>query len=513
MDGDGNLDDPTAGAGGDILVSVQNLRVLDGATISSSTGFADSLAAAGGTVTVQGLEGLGSKAGSVLLSGQSTGIVSVSESGAPGDLTVNARTLTITNGAEISAGNGLSGPAGKVTVEADSIVISAEGRISSQSFSQDAGQVAITANKFTLDSGSIVTSTSSENQGRGGAVVVNSGILSLTNGASINSQSEIFSNGRAGDISITGGSLTLANHAEITSSSTGIGDSAGDAGNVAITASGAFTSNASTIATSAEKARGGNILMDAQNVQLSNGTLISASSNAPFSEDGAGNAGNITITSASNITMQNSLVTTDARHASGGDVEINASNAGMVHLVNSNIITSVHGPKGTSGGNISIDPQFVILQNSQILAQAFAGNGGNINIISRVFLADPNSLVDATSERGISGTVDVRAPVQNVSGELVVLSQDFSSAAALLGQQCAARVADGKFSTFVVAVREGLPVEPGGFLPSPSSLSELGGPVLSGQPRLAPHSIGQSLLPEYDAKPLQLAQFGSACHW
>ena len=157
-------------------------------------------------------------------------------------------------------------------------------------------------------------------------------------------------------------------------------------------------------------------------------------------------------------------------------------------------------------------PQFVILQNSQIVAQAFAGTGGNITIISNVFLADPNSLVDASSQLGISGTVDIRAPVQNVSGDLVVLSQDFSSAAALLAQQCAARVADGKFSTFVVAAREGLPVEPGGFLASPSFLTELGGSAVSRQTPQAPHLTAEGLFPQYDARPLQLAKLGSACH-
>ena len=140
----------------------------------------------------------------------------------------------------------------------------------------------------------------------------------------------------------------------------------------------------------------------------------------------------------------------------------------------------------TAGGNITIDPQFVVLQNSQIIAQAFAGSGGAINIIATsAFIADPTSIVDASSTLGISGTINIQSPVQNIGGELTALSQEFSSAAALLAQQCAARAADGKFSTFVVAAREGLPVEPGGFLASPSLTAELLGSSLSGRD---PHS-------------------------
>ena len=241
LDSDGIVD--VTGRGGDILVAVQRLSVLGGASITSSAGSSNEGAADGGTMTVQGLGGLGSKASSVLLSGQSTGIVSDSAfSGLPGDLTVNAGTLTITNGAVIAAGSSQSiGPAGDVTVKADSVVISADGQIFSRSFAQNSGQVTITANvELTLDNGSIDTSTSSETGGRGGNVVVQGGTVSLTNGASIKSQSGSeadngkFSTGRAGDIEITGESLTLANHAEISSSSKGTVADAGDAGNITI---------------------------------------------------------------------------------------------------------------------------------------------------------------------------------------------------------------------------------------------------------------------------------------
>jgi large exoprotein involved in heme utilization and adhesion len=311
--------------------------------------------------------------------------------------------------------------------------------------------VTITADELTLDKGSIVTSTFSEQEGRGGDVVLNGGTVSLTNGASINSQSEIFSNGRAGDITITGLSLTMANRSEITSSS--------------------------------------------------KGTVAGA----------AGDAGNIIIQSGSTVVLNNSSITTEARQASGGLIEINAPE--MVRLTNSRISTSVKGAAGDSdGGNITIDPQFVILQNSQIIAQANAGAGGAINVTAGVFLADPNSVVDASSILGPQGTVNIQSPVQNLGEELTPLSEQFSSAAAMLAQRCAARVADGKFSTFVVAGREGLPVEPGGFLASPSLTSELLGSNLSGRYPLTMIAAVTGSFPEYDARPIQLAKFGDACH-
>lgn len=406
-----------------------------------------------------------------------------------GDVTINAGTVTVQNGATLSATTRGSGQGGTVSVTATD-------------------QVALAGPGTGLF-------TNSEASGGSGDIKVEASRMTMNNGAKVSAAST--GSGNAGSITANVGTLTLTNDAEISSSSFSTGPGAGDAGNVRITASGAFMSNASTITTSAENAKGGDILLDAQNVLLSNGTLISASSNAPLLPDGAGNAGNIKITSASDVVMQNSKVTTEASAASGGSIEINASDAGMIQLVNSQVSTSVGGlagePGASDGGNINIDPQFVILQNSQILAQAFAGAGGAINIIATsAFIADPASIVSASSTLGISGTVNIQSPLQNIGGELAALSEEFSSGAALLAQQCAARAADGKFSTFVISAREGLPAEPGGFLASPSLTAELLGSRLSGRDAQTQLSAVTGLFPKYDAKPIQLAKLGSACH-
>ena len=117
------------------------------------------------------------------------------------------------------------------------------------------------------------------------------------------------------------------------------------------------------------------------------------------------------------------------------------------------------------GGNISIDPHFVVMKNSQIVANAYEGTGGNIKLVADTFLADPGSLVDASSALGIDGTVDVQAPISNVSGLLNPLNTDFVSAAALLRERCLARIRSGKYSSFLVGGRDGLPVGPGSLMP------------------------------------------------
>jgi large exoprotein involved in heme utilization and adhesion len=127
----------------------------------------------------------------------------------------------------------------------------------------------------------------------------------------------------------------------------------------------------------------------------------------------------------------------------------------------------VGGGADTTGGNIFIDPEYVILQRSRIIANAYEGKGGNITIISDCFMADPDSIVEASSALGIDGVVDIQAPINNVSGSITGLPKDFKSAVELLRQACAARAKGGSYSSFIMGGRGGLPIEPGGLIPSP----------------------------------------------
>jgi len=50
------------------------------------------------------------------------------------------------------------------------------------------------------------------------------------------------------------------------------------------------------------------------------------------------------------------------------------------------------------------------------------------------------------------------------------LPEKFTSTAVLLRESCIARMRGGAYSSFIVGGRDGLPLEPGGLLPSPLSL-------------------------------------------
>jgi large exoprotein involved in heme utilization and adhesion len=107
----------------------------------------------------------------------------------------------------------------------------------------------------------------------------------------------------------------------------------------------------------------------------------------------------------------------------------------------------------------------VVLNNSRIVANAYEGTGGNIRINAGTYIADLASVVDASSALGIDGVVEIKAAVNEVSGVLNPLPSNFVNATALLREPCMARIRGESYSSFTITGREGLPLEPGGYLP------------------------------------------------
>jgi large exoprotein involved in heme utilization and adhesion len=136
----------------------------------------------------------------------------------------------------------------------------------------------------------------------------------------------------------------------------------------------------------------------------------------------------------------------------------------FLYLVSSQITTSVKGETG-NGGNIAIDPQIAVLNHSSIIAQAIEGHGGNITINAGQFIPSADSIVSASSQLGISGTVMISGPRVDVNGALVVLSSELRSAAEVLRHSCASQATQPQ-SSLVEGGRGGLPQNPDATLPA-----------------------------------------------
>ena len=207
---------------------------------------------------------------------------------------------------------------------------------------------------------------------------------------------------------------------------------------------------------------GDDITIDANGFTLQNGGHLSSSSSGP------GNTGNIQINAGNQFAMANSTVTTEATQSGGGAIKITTAPSGPVELTNSTISASVLDGTG-GGGSVNIDPQFVILQNSQILANAIFGAGGNINITTNLLLPDSASVISASSQFGQQGTISIQSPISPASGKINPIGQRPLIPTSLVSQRCAA-LAGGNVSSFTVAGRDSSPSEPGDWLSSPLAL-------------------------------------------
>lgn len=281
--------------------------------------------------------------------------------------------------------------------------------------------------------------------------------------------------GSAGSINISGladgtsaKSIRILQGSKLTSEVPGA-NAFGTAGSIELDGQQVIFDGAQATASHAGSGRGGDITIHAAELILANNSRIGAVSTSTSA--GAANAGNINITSTDSTRIANSTVSTSAIQASGGNITLNASN--LIHLRNSKITTSVTGGTG-SGGNISIDPQFVVLEHSQILAQATAGKGGAISLVAETLLIDPASVINADSKnQTLNGTVNIQAPIQQLSGAIAPLPQAFAVATNLYGQRCATQKG-GQFSSFVEGARDGVPPQPGDLIPSPLLLESDG---------------------------------------
>jgi len=167
----------------------------------------------------------------------------------------------------------------------------------------------------------------------------------------------------------------------------------------------------------------------------------------------------------------NSQITAEAG-LEGGNISLAAPE--LTYLLNSTLTAQADTTDSGfgNGGNLTIDPSFLILNNGTLISKSSFGNGGNINIRSDFFFKSA-STIDASAPFGLPGTVSVSAPSVDLSGSLIGLPSNLLDAETQLRPDCGVRLM-GNISSFIVLGRGGLPIEPGGFVPS-------GAPPLDGE--------------------------------
>lgn len=240
---------------------------------------------------------------------------------------------------------------------------------------------------------------------------------------------------------------------------------------------------------------GGNLIINAaERVEISD-----VDSRLFTSAEGAGPAGNLIISEppGSNLIIvirDGAEVSASTESSAGGNILFQNPNALILRTGGRLTAEAGSSQGGGDGGNINLfmPDGFLIAvpgENSDIVANAFDGDGGDINITAQgIFnlverpLNDNTNDINASSQFGQSGTVVINNFNLDPTDDLSQLPAD--TTAPTVAQRCLADSGQGQ-SAFVVTGHGGLP-------PTPSDVvgSETAGPVDLETYGILAHSAG-----------------------
>ena len=443
-------------------------------TISSST----SGVGKAGEVKLEATQNLTLDSTSIESAVEETGV------GDAGNVNLTSPNIQVENNSSLSTSTAGEGKAGNVRLESTNIVQSESSQITSEVTSTgkgDAGAIEIVSPQITTNNSTISSSTSGV--GKAGEVKLEGNEINLTNNSDISTSTT--SEGSAGNINLTAEEINLNNNSQVEASTSG-----GKAGNIevetntltlnsggAIRTTSSSDSNAGNInlevkeslnlegensgvfseTTTNSTGDGGNITVISPTVNLSNGGVMSVNS------QGVGKGGKIEVTTET-LNLDNGKITAQSNNASGGNINLEMSNSTFLDN-NSEISATAGVSQGAGdGGNVTIksDRYLILDGGSKITANAFAGTGGNIAITTNAFLSCASCEVEASSERGVSGNVNINTLETDTVVENQTTTQEVSTPEKIVTQNCrpGRRRRKGEGVNLVIGARGGFPPRP-----------------------------------------------------
>ncbi|MBD2354990.1 filamentous hemagglutinin N-terminal domain-containing protein [Tolypothrix sp. FACHB-123] len=429
-----------AGKAGDIIFNTPSLTVSDTARITATATATATNTQGGGSITLN--------ASKLNLAGI-VGIFAETQGQAPaGTLKLNPYAnqpnldITLFPNSNISASTSGSGKGGDLILTApENINITGKGKLAVESTGiGDAGNILITTQNLNINDG--VKISASTMNGQGGNININAHTLTANNGGQF--------------LTTTSGTAKAGNiNVQVRDNITLDGTNTGLFANTEKTATG----------------DSGNITIDPEIFTIKNGAGIGVNSN------GSGKGGNISLTAGTLILDNKAFINAATTSNNGGEIKLDIQD--FLFLRRNSNITATAGTDfaGGNGGNITINSPFIVAvtqENSDITANAFSGQGGNINISTQGIFGigfqaqqTAQSDITASSELGISGNVTINTPEVDPSKGLVQLSANLLDASRQIDNSCQP---DSKqsASSFTITGRGGLPSNPYEYLQTDS---------------------------------------------
>jgi filamentous hemagglutinin family protein len=355
-----------------------------------------------------------------------------------GDINITARSISLLEGAQISASTHNSGDGGNITLRAaDFMKIDgiAPERISPGVFAPT-GEATILPNGIPILPGVLgdrflggyVRSGNSQDRDASSPQLFPSGVFAQT---TVNPTKNEISTGDAGKINIETGRLIIQNQGAIAATTFG----SGKGGDIEINAQRISLNQGSILAglLTFERPRNASSVAESGNIELNVKDFIllrrkSLISTNASSRSSAENSGNITITSPSIVApfIENSDIVANASTGKGGKVTVNAS--GIFGLV----------PRSREELQELLDGKPLDPQNLPT------------NDITAFSQGDPT----------LNGEVILNTPDADPTRGLVPLPLDLADATRLIAQRCPSSQVAGNTSEFIVTGRGGFPPTP-----------------------------------------------------
>jgi len=395
-----NIDQGATGQGGNIQIQADNsLTLNNGGSINlgtSGNGNAGNGEIRAGTLTVTN----GAQVDASTSSTGDAGNVRLTVTGAAtfDGTTSDGQTLS---GVRSQVNSGAIGKGGNVELTAGSLSVANGAQLSASTFGNgDAGSVKLTVNGAVTFDGSTPNSNFS------------SGAFST-----VGSQAT----GNGGNVELTAGSLTVTNGAQLAASTFGVGD----AGDVRLTVNGAatfagstpdsnFSSGAFSRVSNSATGNGGNVELSANSLTVANGAQLDTSTSS------TGDAGSVRLTVTGAATFDGttpdgqtpsrvSSQVNPGATGSGGNVELTAGTLTIANRAQLNTSTAGAGNAGLI--RVQAEGAVTLRNQSEIRGSVLstgAGNSQGITIQGRSLeLTDGSKIVTTTEGQGRAGDVQI----------------------------------------------------------------------------------------------------------
>ncbi len=422
------------GKGGNVVIDAPVLEVLDGAQLLANTrGTGDA-----GNVQITAGERV------LFQNGFAFSSVATGGEGQGGNVVIDAPVLEVLDGAQLVAGTSGTGDAGNVLITAgDRVLLNGTNPTNGRS------SAILTSNG---------TPTVNAGTGTGGNISISAPQLQVSNGAVLNAKTVNDQSG--GDITLNLATLNLLSGGQILTTS----DSTGPAGTVTLNATDNIRISGTDPTYTARRAEFGTAVAP---VTENSGIYIRSTANGP--------AGNLILNSPQLRLSDNGQIIADSDTATGGNLSFNLNQALL--LEGNSLISATAGRNqgAGDGGNINIISSFVIglpNNNSDIIANAFSGSGGNITINANAILNfqlqdEPNidilrtnrtNDISASSQFGTNGILTLSGLNTDPSQGTTQLPTSPTDPSNQIDRSCDPQTT--RTNRFIITGRGGIPLSP-----------------------------------------------------